>query len=345
MTEFCNYYEPIQLFMDNVKKDLISKTNNFYNLKNLREILNSLFNLFDYEITLINQIVLFTQNTLQNNSNGSNSKTTYKISNNVNFCNNYNYNYYNKAKTQKNILNHLININKDIMVSMTIKFLTKINSLFNINNDKNKNKYTYNNLNKNSSHGKMINLLNSNSNNNLLFSNSLNSIHTILKNNNNNTNTIKSNSHKSNKNKNKPYNIDYSIDSPRSKNNRTTSTNNISNNYLKKYEDNSTILRTKGSYYLNNINKNNKNVKKNKKNNYEYKYKKVVTDVKSRDNNKKKEKEFHKSNSYDNSNKNIFIDINNDKLKSLFNSSLYYKSLIRKKKSYKKDKEINVFII
>ena len=100
MAQFFNYYEPIQIFMDNVKKEIISKTNNLYNLRNLREILNSLFNLFDYEITLINQIIIFTQSTEQNNKNNN----SINLKSNVN----YNYNNYNKTNLQKNNLYHLI---------------------------------------------------------------------------------------------------------------------------------------------------------------------------------------------------------------------------------------------
>lgn len=104
--------------MDDVKKEIISKTNNLYNLKHSRDILNSLFNLFDYQISLINQIILFNQSINQKN-------------NNFDYISpNKDYNYrFNKRITETNNLNHLINLNKDIMVSMIMKFLSKINIL------------------------------------------------------------------------------------------------------------------------------------------------------------------------------------------------------------------------
>ena len=47
MAEFVNYYEPLQTFMDKVKKDVVLKANNSYNLRYSREILNPLFSLLD----------------------------------------------------------------------------------------------------------------------------------------------------------------------------------------------------------------------------------------------------------------------------------------------------------
>lgn len=127
MAEFDDISEPIQLLMDKVKKN-ISK-NNSYN----KEIINSLFNLLDYQITLVNQINLFKKN----NKEGGNN------------------------------INYLININKDILVSMINKFLSKINSLCNNKgnvNEKNK----YNITNKVNNFHKNVKLLNiiSNINNN-----------------------------------------------------------------------------------------------------------------------------------------------------------------------------------
>ena len=124
------YYQTIQNFMDNVRKDIFSKTNNLYNLRSSRDILNSLFNLFDYQITLMNQIILFYKNNNQYNN-------YYVKSTKI-------YNDYKKNSFQKEKCDHLINNNKDIMVSMIIKLLTKINSMLDIY----KNKINKNNSNK-----------------------------------------------------------------------------------------------------------------------------------------------------------------------------------------------------
>ena len=56
MEEDFNIMEPIQTLMDNVKKDIFLKTANKENKANNKEIINSLFKLLDYQITLINQI-------------------------------------------------------------------------------------------------------------------------------------------------------------------------------------------------------------------------------------------------------------------------------------------------
>ena len=62
MEDNYNFMEPIQTLMDNVKKDIFLKTSNKENKANNKEIINSLFKLLDYQITLINQILLFNQN-------------------------------------------------------------------------------------------------------------------------------------------------------------------------------------------------------------------------------------------------------------------------------------------
>ena len=100
MEEDFNIMEPIQTLMDNVKKDIFLKTANKENKSNNKEIINSLFKLLDYQITLINQILLFNQNTHDLNAN-------------------------------KNNIDNLIKINKDILVSMINKFLSSINKVFN----------------------------------------------------------------------------------------------------------------------------------------------------------------------------------------------------------------------
>jgi hypothetical protein len=86
--------------MDNVKKDIFLKTANKENKSNNKEIINSLFKLLDYQITLINQILLFNQNSQDLNAN-------------------------------KNNIDNLIKINKDILVSMINKFLSSIIKVFN----------------------------------------------------------------------------------------------------------------------------------------------------------------------------------------------------------------------
>ena len=100
MEEDFNIMEPIQTLMDNVKKDIFLKTSNKENKSNNKEIINSLFKLLDYQITLINQILLFNQNSHDLNAN-------------------------------KNNIDNLIKINKDILVSMINKFLSSINKVFN----------------------------------------------------------------------------------------------------------------------------------------------------------------------------------------------------------------------
>ena len=104
MEEDFNIMEPIQTLMDNVKKDIFLKTANKENKSNNKEIINSLFKLLDYQITLINQILLFNQNSQDLNA-------------------------------TKNNIDNLIKINKDILVSMINKFLSSINKVFNKEKD------------------------------------------------------------------------------------------------------------------------------------------------------------------------------------------------------------------
>ena len=138
-----NFSDLIQLLMSKVKKDIISKNAYQGNLVHNKEIINSLFNLLDYQMTLVNQILLFNKN--------KNNKDNYN-----------------------NMIEHLINVNKDILVSMINKFLTNINSIFNKINNNGNNKCNIINKTQNFfKRGKIINLLYSNSNNNsLLISNS-----------------------------------------------------------------------------------------------------------------------------------------------------------------------------
>ena len=113
MEDNYNFMEPIQTPMDNVKKDIFLKTSNIENKANNKEIINSLFKLLDYQITLINQILLFNQNNQDLNDN-------------------------------KNNIDNLIKINKDILVSMINKFLSSINLIFSKEKDEENGKYNIN---------------------------------------------------------------------------------------------------------------------------------------------------------------------------------------------------------
>ena len=135
-----NLSDIIQLLMDNVKKDALEKIeNNKSDIIQNKDIINSLFNLLDYQKTLINQIFLFSE----------------------------------KNKDINNIEN-LVSINKDILVSMIYKFFVDLNDI--INKSRNNGKIRYNIMNKNQNFfkkGKIINLLYStNNNSNILLSNS-----------------------------------------------------------------------------------------------------------------------------------------------------------------------------
>ena len=107
-----NFSELIPIFMEKVKKEILTKTINQGNIINNKEIIDSLFNLLDYQVTLVHQIFLFRENNKENND--------------------------------KNSLDNLININKDILVSMVYKFLTNLNSV--INKGKNIGKNKHNNI-------------------------------------------------------------------------------------------------------------------------------------------------------------------------------------------------------
>ena len=118
-----NFPELIQIFMGNVKKVLLTKTSNQTSIINNKEIIDSLFNLLDYQITFVHQIFLFNENNKENNSNNNN-------------------------------LDNLMNINKDILVSMIYKFLFNLTPLSNkgknnVKNNGNSNINKYNVLNKN----------------------------------------------------------------------------------------------------------------------------------------------------------------------------------------------------
>ena len=126
MEEIHNILEPIQIMMDTVKKDILSKNVSQKNSAHNKEIVNSLFSLLDYQITLMNQILLFNQNNKDMNDNGNN-------------------------------IDNLIRINKDILVSMINKFLSKLNSKPNKNKGNEEKNYNLNKRPKNSTkQGKLM---------------------------------------------------------------------------------------------------------------------------------------------------------------------------------------------
>ena len=142
MEEKNNLADIIQLLMDNVKKESLAKIEkNKGEIIQNKDIINSLFNLLDYQKTLINQIFLFSEK---------------------------------NKDSDNNSLEYLLSINKDILVSMISKFLINLNTIF--NKAKNKGNVKYNIMNKNQNffkRGKIINFLYStNNNSNILFSNS-----------------------------------------------------------------------------------------------------------------------------------------------------------------------------
>ena len=142
MEEKNNLSDIIQLLMDNVKKESLAKIEkNKGEIIQNKDIINSLFNLLDYQKTLINQIFLFSEKNKDSDNNN---------------------------------LEYLISINKDILVSMITKFLINLNTIF--NKAKNNGNVKYNIMNKNQNffkRGKIINFLYStNNNSNILFSNS-----------------------------------------------------------------------------------------------------------------------------------------------------------------------------
>ena len=113
MEEKNNFFELVQIFMDNVKKEFSEKKGNKGSIYN-KEIIDSLFNLLNYQITLINQIYLFNEN--------------------------------NKVTNDNYTLDNLININKDILVTMIRKFLSVLNSSLIKVESKEKNKVNNNNI-------------------------------------------------------------------------------------------------------------------------------------------------------------------------------------------------------
>ena len=155
MEEINNFSEPIQILMDTVKKDILSKQVNKGNKGHNKEIIHLLFNLLDYQITLMNQILLFNKNNKENNNDN-----------------------------KKNI-EYLIRINRDILVSMINKFITNLNSIFNkvIENENKKQVLNYRSKNP-FDHGKIINYqysANSNNKNTLLTGDSFTKYNSPIK--------------------------------------------------------------------------------------------------------------------------------------------------------------------
>ena len=147
MEEIHNFTEPIQILMDSVKKDILSKKINKGDKIHNKEIIHLLFNLLDYQITLMNQILLFNKTNKDNN------------------------------KDNKKNIEYLIRINRDILVSMINKFITNINSIFNKFIKEENKKQILNNRSKNPfDNGKITNYqysANTSSKNNLLTGDSI----------------------------------------------------------------------------------------------------------------------------------------------------------------------------
>ena len=127
MEEIQNFSEPIHILMGAVKKDILSKKANKGANSHNKDIINLLFNLLDYQITLMNQILMFNKTNKEN-----------------------------IIDNQKNI-DYLIRINKDILVSMINKFVININALFNRISESESKKQILNNRAKNPfDHGKIL---------------------------------------------------------------------------------------------------------------------------------------------------------------------------------------------
>ena len=305
--------------MDDVKKDIISKTNNFFNLKHSRDILNSLFNLFDFQIALMNQIIIFNKSINPYNLQIDSLSPNKIYNNSVN----------NNKSSKANNLNHLIKINKDIMVSMIMKFLSKINSL--LSNYKNKLDDKQHNLrNDNESlfnRGKIINLLYSENNKNFLMTNSSNKneskYKTPKKNNNGFSSLPKLNKINSAKN---IYTDNSWLNNTISSKNKTKADNNWINNTIP--------LNNKAKTKISSKKNNQSKIEpiENSQNNIFYKG--LATDTKNKNNIKNNEKRKNKSidKAYINK-KEIVIDLNNNNLKTLFSMPIFYNSTIKTKAS------------
>ena len=155
MEEIDNFSKPIQALMENVKKDILTNIDKRPEKTHNKEIINLLFNLLDYQITLMNQILLFNKN---NN---------------------------NEDKDNQNSIDYLIRINKGILVSMINKFVNNINSIFNKGfRSENKKNYLNNRSKIQFDHGKVTNKQYStidNYNNNYIFNSSFGQYNSPIK--------------------------------------------------------------------------------------------------------------------------------------------------------------------
>ena len=256
MEEINNFSEPIQILMDNVKKDILSNFTKKRNKAHNKEIINALFNLLDYQITLMNQILLFNKNNKDNNDN------------------------------KKNI-DYLIKINKDILVSMINKFVMNINSIFNKEITSENKKNYLNNRSKNPfENGKIINIQYStidNNYNNFMYNNSFAQYSSPIK-----------------KNMEKEFNSAISLTQQSSAQKIIFSSDKGQNSYK--------FLKNKNMIYN----------MKHKMNNNVYDKLYYNKDEKC-DHEEKKRHKILQLQAYSKSMKDIFVDLNNENMKRIFN--------------------------
>jgi hypothetical protein len=250
--------------------------------------------------------------------------------------NNYNYlkshtdhnNYKNNSK-QKN-MNHLIDINKDILGSMIIKFLTKINSMivrnYKINNSKYNKKYKYSiksdsmPLFNDSNYGKGNELYSNNSkkyinkNSLLPYDEKFSNINYIKKKNEgkNYKNSLKKKLIHSSSMENNLPNINYNINSDKSFKNKSKHNNFNFISPVYKSKDTTSKNRIVKDYLdCNNL------------------IDEIKDDIENEiKNNDKSRQKTIPNKSYSNSTKDIFIDLNDDALKKLFNKPIYYNNSV-----------------
>ena len=257
MEEKNNFFDLVQVFMEKVRKEFQGKKGNEDNLVYNKEIVDSLFNLLNYQITLINQIFLFNEN--------------------------------NKVGNDNFTLDNLMNINKDILVTMIQKFFSVLNSSSMKLKNNGKNKANSNIINKNINNttfaqGKVINLLYSpGNNNNYLVSNSFAKDYSTIK-----------------KNIEKEFNstISYSQYTPLKKFEPTFDSEKNSYKFLK----------NKNMIYTHMKNKNYKNI-----------FDKLYNDNSKCDHDEKRKSKMNLYQSYCKSTKDIFVDLNSDNNGNNFN--------------------------
>ena len=257
MEEKNNFFDLVQVFMEKVRKEFQGKKVNEDNLVYNKEIVDSLFNLLNYQITLINQIFLFNEN--------------------------------NKVGNDNFTLDNLMNINKDILVTMIQKFFSVLNSSSMKLKNNGKNKANNDIINKNINNttfaqGKVINLLYSpGNNNNYLVSNSFAKNYSTIK-----------------KNIEKEFNstISYSQYTPFKK--FEPAFDSEKNSYK--------FLKNKNMIYTHMKNKNYKNI-----------FDKLYNDNSKCDHDEKRKSKMNLYRSYCKSTKDIFVDLNSDNNGKNFN--------------------------